>query len=337
MRSVDDNLLAALGSRLSDGRARTIDALAKQLGIAAAQISELLAELAGHGLELKHDEPGAVRLAERFLPLDAVLLKEHLARLRVDALAGVRWSIDSTNTALLRQARAAQLPEDRLTVLAAEFQSRGRGRQGNSWHGAPGVSLCVSLAQCLPRSVSDLSGLSLVCGVAVCVVLQRLGLAPALKWPNDLLVGGQKLGGILVEVHPVSELSSFAVIGIGVNVRPDAMRDALVRERVGALATTDLESAGARVPIDRNELIAEIADALAERLGRFARHGFAPFRDDWNQLDAYRDCEVTLLDRDDVGERGRARGVDDQGRLRLETADGARSIVAGDLSLRAAA
>jgi BirA family biotin operon repressor/biotin-[acetyl-CoA-carboxylase] ligase len=175
-----------------------------------------------------------------------------------------------------------------------------------------------------------------MCGLAVCEVLARHGIGAGLKWPNDLLVDGRKLGGILVEVHPKRDDETIVVIGIGINVRRDGARDAFLGERADALAATDLKSAGAREPLDRNELVAELADALVGRLARFATHGFAPFQEEWNALDAYRDRVVALASHGDASAHGVARGVDAQGRLCLDTDAGPRRVVAGEFSLRGA-
>src|SRR3954463_13031747 len=116
------------------------------------------------------------------------------------ALAGVDVRVlercDSTNSVLL----AAEVL--RPTLLACEEQTAGRGRRGRRWHSLPGGSITFSLARTIERPVRELAALSLVAGVASVRALRRLGAAGvALKWPNDLVVGGAKLGGILVETR----------------------------------------------------------------------------------------------------------------------------------------
>jgi BirA family biotin operon repressor/biotin-[acetyl-CoA-carboxylase] ligase len=329
-----DPLLAWLCSLLSDGAARRNATLCGQLGINANELRAALDELKTSGIEVIEPSDDEVRLARPFIPLDEAAVQAFLVPLQLKAHVKVRWSVDSTNTSLLNDARTNRLARNALTLLATEFQRRGRGRQGQRWHGAPGLSLCVSYGYCLPRGLGELSGLSLMCGIAVCDVLGRYGIETSLKWPNDLLIAGKKLGGILVEVHPSGERQTFAIIGIGMNIGRDAARDAFLGERGEALASTDLESAGAKQPIDRNQLVAELADALMQRLARFATSGFAPFQAQWNGLDAYRDRAVSIVDQGRSAAPAIARGVDALGRLCLDTDEGPRQLVAGDFSLR---
>src|SRR3954451_1534746 len=127
-------------------------------------------------------------------------------------LAGidVRWleRCGSTNTALLEAGKAGVL-------LATNEQTAGRGRRGHRWYSAPGADITFSLSAEIANPVA---GLSLVAGVAAASALRALGVREAaLKWPNDLLVGGAKLGGILVETR-----GRLAVFGFGINCRRDA-------------------------------------------------------------------------------------------------------------------
>src|SRR6185503_2956197 len=106
--------------------------------------------------------------------------------------------------------------ENNPVLLAAEEQTAGRGRRGRRWHSAPGAGATFSLGRRVRRPVRELAALSLVAGVAAARALRALGLQQAaLKWPNDLMVDGAKLGGILVENRD----SNYAVIGIGINCR----------------------------------------------------------------------------------------------------------------------
>jgi BirA family biotin operon repressor/biotin-[acetyl-CoA-carboxylase] ligase len=228
----------------------------------------------------------------------------------------------STNADLL--ARAPQLESPVLRV--AEHQTAGRGRAGRSWLSAPGHSLTFSLAWKFEGGLQQLTGLPLAVGVAVAETLGRLGQQVQLKWPNDLLKDGDKLAGILVEAQPAAGGAVWAVIGIGLNlVMPDELE-----EKIGR--------AVAAVPwlarMDRDTLMAALLDGLADALARFAQTGFAAFSARWNLLHGWQGQLVTVLDRGEVLQEGLAAGVDDAGRLLLDTAQGRTAIVAGDVSLR---
>ena len=230
----------------------------------------------------------------------------------------------STNADLL--ARAPQLAAPLL--LVAEHQTAGRGRAGRSWLSAPGHSLTFSLAWRFDGGLQRLTGLPLAVGVALAETLGRLGQQVQLKWPNDLLKDGDKLAGILVETVAGPGGATWAVIGIGMNLAmPDDLED-----RIGR--------AVAAVPwlarMDRDALLASLLDGLAAALAQFAREGFAGFAGRWNLLHAYQGEPVNILDRGEILHAGLAAGVDDAGRLLLDTMDGRIAIVAGDVSLRPA-
>lgn len=223
----------------------------------------------------------------------------------------------STNTLLLARAEAS--PSG--AVLVAERQTAGRGRLGRHWHSEPAASLTFSLLYKLPRGVVP-SGLSLAAGVGIAEALRGLGVdGLALKWPNDVLRRGKKLGGILIEMS-----GAAAVIGIGLNLR---LSDNLPDEVLTHAAAVDLA-------IDRNELLARLLTALHEALDTFGRGGFAALRDRWSALDAYADMPVRVISEFAVPVEGICAGVDADGALLLKTATCVQRIIAGDVSLRPA-
>ena len=240
-----------------------------------------------------------------------------------DLLIEVVSQTVSTNTDL-RQ-RLEQL--DRPVLRVAEQQSAGRGRAGRVWRAAPGDSLCFSLAWPFARGLGRLTGLPLAVGVAIAAALRTHDYPVMLKWPNDLLLGGAKLGGVLVETSSsrrVAQTPLWAVIGIGLNIHPNRERDDGVPHQVAAL--------GQRV--DREALLAMLADALVEMLVIFDNQGLAPFIERWQQWDAYAGQAVTVTDQDTLLYEGVARGIDAAGCLQLHTTNGVIAVAAGDVSLR---
>lgn len=228
----------------------------------------------------------------------------------------------STNADLLARAPHLAAP----LLLVAEHQTAGRGRAGRSWLSEPGNSLTFSLAWRFADGLRGLAGLPLAIGVALAETLGRLGQPVQLKWPNDVLKDGDKLAGILVETQALPDGAAWTIVGIGLNlVMPDALED-----RIGRSA--------AAVPwlarMDRDALMAALLDGLADALSLFAQRGFGAFAARWNVLHAWQGRPVVLLDRGEVQHEGLAAGVDDTGRLLLDTAGGRIAIVAGDVSLR---
>jgi BirA family biotin operon repressor/biotin-[acetyl-CoA-carboxylase] ligase len=228
----------------------------------------------------------------------------------------------STNADLLARAPRLTAP----VLLVAEHQTAGRGRAGRSWLSEPDHSLTFSLAWRFADGLRGLAGLPLAIGVALAETLGRLGQGVQLKWPNDVLKDGAKLAGILVETQVAPDGAAWTIVGIGVNlVMPDALED-----RIGRSA--------AAMPwlarMDRDALMAALLDGLAGALAQFAHAGFGAFAARWNLLHAWQGRPVVLLDRGEVQHEGLAAGVDDTGRLLLDTTAGRVTIVAGDVSLR---
>lgn len=228
----------------------------------------------------------------------------------------------STNADLL--ARAAQLTEPLL--LVAEHQTAGRGRAGRSWLSSSENSLTFSLAWEFDGGLQQLSGLPLAVGVALGDALGRLGVQVQLKWPNDVLKDGDKLAGILIETQSRPGGGTWAVIGIGLNlIMPDEVEALLGRSAAGAPWLARM---------DRDVLMAALLDALAAALRLFAQQGFAAFSARWNLRHAWQGRSVLILDNGQVLQEGLAAGVDDAGRLLLDTAEGRTAVLAGDVSLR---
>lgn len=228
--------------------------------------------------------------------------------------------IDSTNTELLR--RAAILPE--FALLIADTQSAGRGRRGRAWRSPPGSNLYASLWWRHGRTPQALGGLSVVVGIACVEALRALGVAEAqLKWPNDVVAQGRKLGGILIELVP-----GAAVIGIGLNLRmpPDAA--------IGIdQPWIDLATLGHAV--SRLDLSTKLLTRLLPALDEFAQCGLDSFQSRWQALDAFAGRRLLAIAGEERVE-GEALGLAPDGGLRLRTAQGERVLHSAEVSLRCA-
>ena len=209
----------------------------------------------------------------------------------------------------------------------ADQQSAGRGRAGRSWLSAPGAALMFSLAWRFQGPLHRMTGLPMAVGVALAETMAGLGVPVQIKWPNDLLKGGDKLAGILVETCvDKTDGAIWAVIGTGINL---LMPDALEQQIGRSVATAPWLA-----QMDRNALVAALLNRLAAVLAEFDDTGFAPFAERWNALHAWQGREVVLLDDGQVLQQGRAVGVDAIGRLLLDTAGGRVEVLSGDVSLR---
>ena len=241
-------------------------------------------------------------------PLDAARIDVPGAEVRVLARCS------STNSVLLADVNGG------CVLLAAETQSAGRGQRGRRWHSAPGRDLTFSLARHMAQPARELAALPLVAGVAAASALRALGVPAALKWPNDLVVAGAKLGGILVETRAEGR-GTRVVIGIGIN---GAHRPALarrVRRPVAAL--------GQFIAASRNGVIGALARSLLAALQRFEADGFAELRRQWESLDAHAGQRLRVRLADGRSIRGIGCGVADDGALRVLTRGGERAVRSG--------
>ena len=240
--------------------------------------------------------------------------------------------IDSTNSELMRRARAGQQAP---TLLVAERQTAGRGRLGRAWDSGSGdetgvlPSLTFSLG--LPLAPRDWSGLSLAVGVSVA---ESLDPAVRLKWPNDLwLADDRKLGGILVETASVAPTQPgevaprYVVIGIGINITPRTLGDG------GGLSNRPAALQELVPGIDAPAALARVAAALVATVQAFERSGFAPFQARFHARDVLQGRAVRLSD----GTDGVAQGVNTHGALQVATAQGLQTITSSEISVRPAA
>lgn len=238
----------------------------------------------------------------------------------------------STNADLLARASVAGAPHALAgsTLLVARRQTAGRGRAGRSWISDAGC-LTFSLAWRFDQPVAALVGLPLAIGVALAEVLNAQGAKVCLKWPNDVLAGGAKLAGILIETATVQSLlqqQAWAVIGVGINMRDASDNGAALS--AGAFTVATLPAS------NRNLLLARLLDAFCTTLATFADSGLTSFVARWNALHAHAGQIVNILERGCVAQSGRALGIDGLGRLLLQTGNGMVAVVAGDVSLRLA-
>jgi BirA family biotin operon repressor/biotin-[acetyl-CoA-carboxylase] ligase len=315
--------------------------------------------------------PGAPDPSRRLDPVRLAALLEGAAR---------DWSIEiveetgSTNADLVSRVKDASRQADGSgpgtghpapallpIVRLAYGQTAGRGRRGRPWLATPGDALLFSLAYPLARPLSGLAGLSLAVGTAIVGGLRALPLDGArrlaLKWPNDVLLDGAKLAGILIETAPSTGASSataasVVVIGIGINLHGAAglakRLDGLAAgphsahsPHAAPLAAARPASLSQALPaVVMTDVFAQVLNALGTALARFNAAGFGPFRDAWMADHAYAGLAVSLVEQDGAQLRtvaeGLARGVDSSGCLLIEGARGVQAVASGDVSLRVA-
>jgi BirA family transcriptional regulator, biotin operon repressor / biotin---[acetyl-CoA-carboxylase] ligase len=247
-------------------------------------------------------------------PLDAAALRATMTgwrRLDVVDQTG------STNADLV--ARAAAGEDIGGAVLLAEHQVAGRGRGGRVWSGVPMGSVAMSVGVSTAGvDEQNWALLPLLTGVAVVEALDEAGVTGSLKWPNDVLVGGAKIAGILAEV---ASPQPAVVVGIGLNVTVGA-------DEIDQPGATSVLAAGGNA--DRDRLVLGILRQLGERVEQW-RSGNTGVLTEYRRRSGTIGAQVRALLPGDREIVGTATGVDDTGRLLIESAAGTTAVAAGDI------
>lgn len=319
----------ALIRMLADGRFHSGTVLAGVLGVSRGAIWKRVQTLASYGVDIERVRGRGYRLATPLDLLDAAALQTELARIGAAPLHAldVLPIVDSTSRWLLE--RAGDFPAGAAGACLAECQTAGRGRRGRVWVSPFGANLYLSVAWHLQDLPPNVGALSLVAGLATADALENCGYAGVgVKWPNDLVHEGRKLGGVLVDLHGQPGGACRLVIGVGINVAMPASAGATIDQ-----PWVDLQ---AICPVEsglRNRLGGGLIGGLLAAVEQFMAHGLDPFLRSWSRRDAVagREVELRMPDKSLVGT---ALGVDDQGALRLRTGGEIRRCFSDEVSLR---
>jgi BirA family biotin operon repressor/biotin-[acetyl-CoA-carboxylase] ligase len=213
------------------------------------------------------------------------------------------------------------------TVFLAESQTKGKGRLGRTWHSPPGSGIYLSVLLNPDIPVIQLSPLTLMTGVAVAKGINSFQpLSVDLKWPNDILLNGKKLGGILCELVPVKE-KFWVVLGIGVNVNHE--KDHFSPDLHGIATSLNLESEKC---FDRALLIISILKSLDQNYHSYLTNGIKTTINDWVKLTKMFGKSVRITHGGQMIE-GVALGLDDQGSIILRLENGEeKSFKSGEVT-----
>jgi birA, biotin-[acetyl-CoA-carboxylase] ligase region len=235
-------------------------------------------------------------------------------------------SIDSTNTRAMQLAREGCSEG---TVVLARQQTAGRGRLGRQWLSPPDSGIYMSTVLRPSQALVDLPVTTLCIGVAaVRSVFAIAGVEAGLKWVNDLIYDGKKLGGILAEMTAGGENQPALVIGIGINVR---MNKDDIPEELNNKMTWLEQAAGA--PIDPNALVAELCAQIEDVYFRAADGQIARILDEWRALSVTLGNEI-LVTSGSTQFRGTAIDITASGALIVETDRGKQEVTGGEITVR---
>lgn len=329
-----DDSRRALLVLLADGAWHSGVRLGAALGLSRAAIWKQVRALRDLGLVIVTDRRYGYRLDAplQLLAADSIRIFLHPAVQAVLTDLDVLLITSSTSDHLT--AMAAPDP-GRMLACVAEYQSGGRGRRGRRWFSPLGQGLCLSVAWRYEVAPRDLAALGLVVGVAVTEALADFVPAEVikLKWPNDIVADGGKLGGILVDVAGETGGPLRVVIGIGLNVHASTGLGSKVDGDGGSLlpATLDMFVSGGQV--SRNQLAGGLLNALHRNLIGFASSGFAPFAPRWRGKDYLQGQSVTVTSGSQTF-CGIARGIADDGAMMVTVNDALIPVYSGDVTLR---
>lgn len=315
---------------LANGEFHSGQELADLLGVSRTAIWKQLQRLNELGIQVESSKARGYRIAGG---LDLLNESRIVTLLTPDVKAclsqfDVLETVDSTNAYVLKQLSDGAMSG---CVCSAEQQSAGRGRRGREWVSPFARNIYVSLGWQFNRGAASLEGLSLAVGVAVAEALESCAIkGVSLKWPNDLLHEGAKLGGVLIEMTGDASGVCQVVVGVGINVNMPVEQASAIDQ-----AWTDLTSIHSGDKPSRNDVLAALLNHLMPLLAHWDETGFGSWRRRWVARDAFADTTVNVI----MGETmiaGVAKGVDERGALLLETSAGIQSFLGGEISLRGA-
>lgn len=308
---------------LSDGSLQHVSQLGRLAGVKPHQLNGFWQQMPPHIRGLLRQQDGQWRLVRPLAVFESESLTQTAARYGFQT--ALKNECVSSNDELLNKARQSAAEAHKFLCVAHQ-QSKGRGRQGRSWQSKLGECLMFSFGWAFDRPQHELSALPLVAALACRRALLQLGLPVQIKWPNDLVFGREKLGGILIETVRNGG-KTVAVVGIGINF-------VLPKEVEQAVSVQSLFQTAKQHGIPAMRLLDTLLAHLNELFQQFAQQGFSGLETDYQTANRDHNRAVRLLQDGCVIEEGTVAGITPQGALLLDTAQGRKTIVNGEISLR---
>ena len=307
---------------LADGQFHSGTDLGHHLSMSRAAVWKQLKGVEAFGVNLHRVRGRGYRIAGGLDLLDVEAIQRQLPELTPGFNVQLHMSLPSTNQTLMQRQQQQSIHAE---VVLAEVQTSGRGRLGRHWQSPFGKNIALSLGWHFLGGVAALEGLSLAVGLALSHALVDLGVHKTqLKWPNDVLVDGRKLAGILLEMRVDATGPCQVVIGIGLNVH-------LTHDEVIDQPWVSIRQLGYQ--LSRNDIVAQMLLRLNQHLQRFVEYGFVAMRDEWQRYHCYQDQKIELILPNRVIE-GICRGVNPSGALMLEHDGLVKAYSSGEISLR---
>lgn len=312
---------------LADGNFHSGEVLGEELGVSRTAVSQYMKELAKFGLDVFRVTGKGYRLAKPLQLLDLDVINRALAKGSGAAAPVVHLERVVSSTNDLLKDRLTGVIESGATVLA-EAQTQGRGRRGKAWLSPFGSNLYMSMYWRLEQGMAAAMGLSIALGATLAQLFEQEGIyGVELKWPNDVLVGGRKIAGILIELEGQAVGPAHAIVGIGINLQtPDWFLNEVEQP------WTDVQRL-LNKPINRNMWAAKLVACCHKTIKEYEQTGLSPFLKRWHKYDrlAMQPVKIIMGDKEIVGI---AEGIDENGALLLKREGKLERYHAGEVSLR---
>lgn len=300
--------------------------LSEALGVSRTAVWKYIRQLEEEGYRIEAVRNRGYRLAEE---ADVITGPELASMLHTQWLGKRIEYFPETDSTNIQARRLAEEGAPSGTLAVADCQKAGKGRRGRSWVSPPGTGIWMSLVlrpDILPASASMVT---LVAGMAAAKGIRAVtGLDAGIKWPNDVVVQGRKVCGILTEMSTEEESIRHVVVGMGINVNTEAFPEELLET-----ATSLKLEAGA--PVKRSPVIAAVAEAFEDYYSRFLETcNMELLKEEYNGLLVNRGRIVRVLD---PGKeyQGKALGIGSDGSLLVEREDGkVETVISGEVSVR---
>lgn len=321
-----DRRLAALLTLLSENATIVISGtrIAREIGVSRTTVWRLVDQLRKLGVQVKGQ-----RSTGYFLEKVPDILTPDLLRKRLKgSLFGKRvlhfFKTDSTNRVAMELGYAGE-PEG--TVVMAEAQTEGRGRAGRSWHSEKGTGLYFTMLLRPRLSPAQAPLLTMLAGISAhAAIAAQTGYVPELKWPNDLLLNGKKIGGILTEMHAEPSAVRFVIVGIGINVNQEKFPAEL-----SAIATSLRKESGKMTY--RLELLVRLLGQFESDYNRFLHEGPGFVVERFRSVSPFAEGRRVRVETGVESYLGTTAGLSGEGLLVVKKDDGAlATVIAGDVS-----
>ncbi|NQY42078.1 MAG: biotin--[acetyl-CoA-carboxylase] ligase [Legionellales bacterium] len=320
---MNDNLLKII-QLLNNNEFHDGTSIGDSLGITRAGVWKNIQKIQNLGINIKSIKGKGYIMEDSLILLDKLKIKSGLRKKNVDI--EILESVDSTNEHMKRKIGT----DSQIQICMSELQTTGKGRMGRSWYSPFAKNIHLTILYSLNKDVSELSGLSLIAGLALCKSIENvcnLNEKLYIKWPNDIIYNTRKLAGILVEIQAESNGFSKVVMGIGLNVNMAKDSDNMINQKWTSLKKiTGLD-------YDRNTLSFEIINNTLEYIDKFVKNGLDEFILEWNTRDLLFDSLVKIKsEKNKIS--GVGYGINSNGNLMLRISNGdIKTISSGDATI----